>query len=488
VIRLVALEIFIAMLRVTTGLTALAAVVTVMLCLVARKRWSASRPALGAYRVALGSVVWGLLWTLLWLLSVPGKWAALGLLPLLISAFGLFYIAFGHHKRGYERPALVVPSSWALLLGVAALFLAIFGVHTYNAALARQAAARVAEGQRDQHYFHALARVDDGTVAVVGTTSTRPYDADDVWLHTFDVEGNLLRSATYQRPGNQTGLALSPLPGGSFLLGGRDEDHPFLARANRGPIHGYRRWDVEGAVAVLHPIAKGRFLLGGRSADQAWVALVDPTGHESWRREVETQIDYPQINALVVTGDRFVAAGSDYLFARGAFLAGGTLAGSVDWIKAYASERNARVELTHLRAKDDGTLVALGSRGVTDKLEDLWLVHLSPDGTILGELTLGNGAGELPGGLALRGEEIVIAGHRFSGLEARLWLRVVDLRGRIVWEKNYADSQFGRARDIALVAGGDILAVGNRTRASKSDAWIARFDRVGNIVWQRTYP
>jgi len=132
--------------------------------------------------------------------------------------------------------------------------------------------------------------------------------------------------------------------------------------------------------------------------------------------------------------------------------------------------------------------VALGSRGSPNTLEDLWLVHLSPDGTILGELTLGDGAGELPGGLALRGEEIVVASHHFSGLEGRLGLRVVDLRGTTVWEKKYSDSQFGRARDIALVAGDDILAVGTRTRESKSDAWIARFDHAGNVVWQRTYP
>jgi len=59
------------MLRVTVGLTALAAVVTALLRFLARKRWSAPIPAPGAYQVALGSVVWGLVWTVLWLLGVP---------------------------------------------------------------------------------------------------------------------------------------------------------------------------------------------------------------------------------------------------------------------------------------------------------------------------------------------------------------------------------------------------------------------------------
>jgi glucose/arabinose dehydrogenase len=113
---------------------------------------------------------------------------------------------------------------------------------------------------------------------------------------------------------------------------------------------------------------------------------------------------------------------------------------------------------------------------------------LSLDGTVLGELTFGEARDEWPGGLALRGDELIVAGHRFTGLNDQLWLRVMTLRGDVIWQKTFPDSRFGRASDIAVLPNGDLLVVGHRETNDKADGWIARFDRDGNPTWQRTYP
>ena len=65
---------------------------------------------------------------------------------------------------------------------------------------------------------------------------------------------------------------------------------------------------------------------------------------------------YARVNALAIEGDRFIAAGSDHLFNRGAFLVGGTLSGRVDWVKPYRDESNGTFELVRIGAKPDGSL------------------------------------------------------------------------------------------------------------------------------------
>jgi hypothetical protein len=473
------------MLRISAGLTLLTALLIPVLCALARKRWRSSGPALWPHRVALGGVVWAVLWVIL---NLPGTSSFAALLPVVICSLGFAYIAVGNRRRGYQNPRVLVPVVSAIALGVAALFLVGAGIRARNHALAAEAAARVAEGQRAQDSFNALVHVDDTTIAIIGTTSTEPNDADDVWVYALDIDGGLLNATTYQRPGDQVGFTLALNPDGSWMLGGRDEENPFLARATPEGITHYHRWDTSGSLSVLHALEDARFIAGGGTGDTAWIGVIDQSGREHWRNHLDTGIQNAQVTAVAVVGERFVAVGSDDLFSRGAFLVGGALAGRVEWIKTFGGESDATCALTHVRANSDGTFVALGRRSQAAKLEDLWLLHFSSDGTILNGFTFGDSLGEYSGGLAVRGDDVIVVGHRFTGLDSELWMQAVDLSGSVKWERTYPNSRFGRASDVVALPNGDMLVVGNRTPDVKSDAWIARFDRNGEEMWQRTYP
>jgi hypothetical protein len=485
VIRLPALEVLVWMLRISAALTILAALLTATLCALARRHWTSSVPALWPHRLAFGSVVWGALWAVL---NLPGLSVVLTLSPLAISALGFAYIASGNRRRGYGNPGLVAPGVWAVGLGVTALIGVGYGMRARRDALAAEEAARSAEGQRAQDYFNGLASIDENAFAIVGTTSSEPSEADDIWVYTVGIDGRLLNATAYPRPGNQAGLTIALAQDGSWMLGGVDAERPFAAQATAEGVARYHRWDTSGALCVLHALGDGRFLAGGEAADSAWIGVIDDSGREHWRKELQPGIPYARVSSVAVAGGRFLAVGSDYLFSRGAFVVGGTLEGRIEWTKAFGGGSDATTALTHVRANPDGTFVALGYRSQADKLEDLWLLHLSPDGTALNEFTLGGALGESSGGLAVRDDDVIVVGHRFTGPDSELWLQAVDLDGNVKWERTYSNSRFGRASDLAVLAGGDLFVVGNRRPEHKSDAWVARFDRSGEPVWQRTYP
>ncbi len=484
-IRLPVLEALVVVLRISVGLAILTALLIPTLCVLARRRWRSSRPAIWPHRLAFGSLIAALLWAVF---NLPGLLPIVILLPSIISALGFAYIAWGNRRRGHPNPRLLVPAVSAVAFTVAALFALGLGMRAHHAAVEAEEAERRAEGRRAQDFFNALVRIDDETIVVVGTTSSEPCDADDVWVHTIDADGGLLDAVTYERPGDQVGMTLAPGPDGSWILGGRDDDHPFLAHASPEGIAHYDRWDSPGSLHVLHAIGDARFVAGGQAVDKAWIGVIDDSGGEEWRADLDTGITNATVIAIAAAKERFVAVGSDYIFSSGAFLVGGTLAGRIDWTKPLHAASGATIALTQVRARPDGTYVALGHRSQAGKMEDLWIVQVSRDGTLLKELTLGDAPSEYSGGLALRGDDLIVAGHRFTAPDSSLWLLSASLDGEVKWEKTYPNSRFGRAADVAALPGGDILVVGHRRPESKSDAWISRFDRNGNPLWQRTYP
>ena len=414
------LEILFWMLQVTIGLTVVMVLLCATLVIRARRRWRASRPARWEHRLAFGAVVWAAIWVVL---NLPERIALLALLPLALSVGGFRYIAAGNRRRGHENPRLRTSGLAAAALAVLTLVAVGYIAQARAEARKREEAERRAEGQRNQDSFQAVARADDSTIVTFGTTSTPPNDADDLWMCAFDLEGRLLDSHTFARPGDQAGLALAIGRNGERIFGGRDDEHPFIAWATRDSVRREQRWDSLGAVSALLPTRDGALLVGGQMADSAWVGLLDPAGRESWRSMLATRVQYPQVDALAISGRRFVAAGSDRIFSQGAFLAAGTLDGGIEWVRTFESESSAVCALSDVCIQSDGTILALGRRGSRDSLGDLWLVHTSRDGRTLSESTLGESSGESPGGLAMRGTELIVVGNRFAGLSDRLVLR-----------------------------------------------------------------
>ncbi|HKY31373.1 MAG TPA: hypothetical protein VJV23_02470 [Candidatus Polarisedimenticolia bacterium] len=484
-IRLPGLEVLVRMFFIGAGLTILAAVVNPLLCVVSHRRWRSGVPAIWPCRIAFGGAVWGLLWAIL---DFGGLSRVTAFGPLVLCAAGFAYIASGNRRRGHTNPGLLVPGVWAAALSVAALLATGFGIRMYAAAEAAADAARRAEGGRAQDSFHAVAALGDDTIAVAGTTSSEPSEGDDVWFFVLAGDGRLVETSTLRLPGDQAGLALAPGGGGWWLLGGRDGDRPFRVRAAAAVFDQHRRWDMPGALSALHALGDGRFLAGGHAGEAAWVGVIDSGGSEIWRSELSTGVPDAQVGSVAVAGGRYIAAGSDRLFSRGAFLAGGSLDGGGGWIKSFEGDSSGTIALVRVRTRPDGTFVALGHRSRPGELEDLWLLHVSPEGTVLSEVPLGGPSGELAGGLALRGDEAIVAAYRPNGAGSELWLLAVGLQGSVIWERSFPAVGFGRPEDVAVLDNGEIIVVGSRSLDSKRDAWAARFGRDGTPVWQRTYP
>lgn len=443
-IPLPGLDVMLWMVRITVGLTVATAMLVGLLAVFARQRWQKHDAASWEHRMALASVVWSGLW---FILNLPGKSALPAVLPLAISGYGFRYIAAGNRKRSLENPAWPLPAAAALLLA-AILLVAVGGVLRARAAAKAAAEAELrAEGQRNQDYFAAVVVEDADDILTVGTTSTPPNDEDDVWLHAFS-----------------------------------------LGAGPAGKRRSNRRWDENGSVNVIRPLGEREFLVGGRRSRKAWLAVFGESAQEKWSELVDVGNEYSAVSAVAIVGDRFVAAGFDSLFSRGAFMLGATLEGDVEWVKPFRTEEGGTCRIAYVEPGPENDVVALGARGEPGRIADLWLLRVSLDGVIIDETTFGQPQDDSPGGLAVSEEGIFIAAHQLLGVDNRLWLRKMAPTGEVRWDSIFPAAEFGRASDLALLANDDIVVVGSRRANHKSNAWVARFDGSGKPIWQRTLP
>ncbi len=161
------------------------------------------------------------------------------------------------------------------------------------------------------------------------------------------------------------------------------------------------------------------------------------------------------------------------------------------WQQSFGSD-NPEEAYALLEDVDGGfLLVGTGIAPDGDLDQDIFLIKLDIDGTLVWTKYFDNGGQQLPRAIArLADDNLIIVGSITDQANNRdVQLLKVDARGNQIWSRNYGGDISESANDVATLADGGFVIVGENDAGTdiESDILVVRFDALGNARWQKTF-
>ena len=162
-----------------------------------------------------------------------------------------------------------------------------------------------------------------------------------------------------------------------------------------------------------------------------------------------------------------------------------------------------------IQTEDDGYIIIGSSDSddvdITNNLGsyDFWILKISATGTLVWEKSFGGSEIDEAHAIsqATDGNYLIVGDTRSNDLEisqnngaADLWIVKITPEGTLLWEKTVGGSSFDVGRSISktqdngfLVSGSSRSSDGNLTsNKGQNDAWVVKINSSGNLEWQKT--
>ena len=162
-----------------------------------------------------------------------------------------------------------------------------------------------------------------------------------------------------------------------------------------------------------------------------------------------------------------------------------------------------------IQTEDDGYIIIGSSDSddvdITNNLGsyDFWILKISATGTLVWEKSFGGSEIDEAHAIsqATDGNYLIVGDTRSNDLEisqnngaADLWIVKITPEGTLLWEKTLGGSSFDVGRSISktqdngfLVSGSSRSSDGNLTsNKGQNDAWVVKINSSGNLEWQKT--
>jgi hypothetical protein len=162
-----------------------------------------------------------------------------------------------------------------------------------------------------------------------------------------------------------------------------------------------------------------------------------------------------------------------------------------------------------IQTEDDGYIIIGSSDSddvdITNNLGsyDFWILKISATGTLVWEKSFGGSEIDEAHAIsqATDGNYLIVGDTRSNDLEisqnngaADLWIVKITPEGTLLWEKTLGGSSFDVGRSISktqdngfLVSGSSRSSDGNLTsNRGQNDAWVVKINSSGNLEWQKT--
>ncbi|MBZ0111502.1 MAG: hypothetical protein K8J08_03500 [Thermoanaerobaculia bacterium] len=162
--------------------------------------------------------------------------------------------------------------------------------------------------------------------------------------------------------------------------------------------------------------------------------------------------------------------------------------GETRWEHFYGGSGDDQLyRVTELR---DGSLAAVGVTTTdTAGAEDLWLVLVDAEGSLLWERRWGGERSDWGYGVVESEEGLIVVGASASGerLDLEGWILHVDLAGDLLWQRVLGETGSDELMDV-VSSGNSFFAAGHTAAAGElGQFWLVRFGPEGTIDWQRQY-
>jgi len=173
--------------------------------------------------------------------------------------------------------------------------------------------------------------------------------------------------------------------------------------------------------------------------------------------------------------------------------------GSISWDKTYGGSARERYVFCLQQTIDGGSIVA----GLTDSfgsaIDDIWVLKLDSEGVVEWQKTFGasNNFERIHSLVQTRDDGYILAGHTrsFGAGDDDIWILKLDSEGTVLWQKTYGTSGRENAPYIQQTQDGGYIVGANARSfgASTHDAWLFKLypddheAGPGVVEWQKTY-
>ena len=346
----------------------------------------------------------------------------------------------------------------------------------------------------------AVVNTSDGGYAVLGHTQSMDGDvlnksneSYDYWLLKFDANNQLQWQKTYGGSDDDRGVDLIQTSDNGFAVIGKSKSSDLEVSENAGfDDFWVSKLDSSGAI-----IWEYSFGFAGSDTPYSIIQTND-NGYL-----LSGVLDVSASNGQ---GDRKLIlsrhAGGDFWVIKL------NASGVKQWSNYYGGSFTDTA-YDAIQTEDDGYIIIGSSDSddvdITNNLGsyDFWILKISATGTLVWEKSFGGSEIDEAYGIsqAADGNYLIVGDTRSNDLDisqnngaADLWIIKITPKGTLLWEKTLGGSSFDVGRSVSktqdngfLIAGSSRSTDGSLTsNKGQNDAWIIKINSSGNLVWQKT--
>ena len=340
----------------------------------------------------------------------------------------------------------------------------------------------------------------DGGYAVLGHTQSMNGDVTnkqnesyDFWILKYDVSNQLQWQKTYGGSDDDRGIDLIQTSDSGYAIIGKSKSNDLEVSENAGfDDFWVSKLDSSGAI-----IWEYSFGFAGSDTPYSIIQTNDDGYLLSGVLDVSASNGQGDRNSILSRH-----AGGDYWVIKL------NASGVKQWSNYYGGSFTDTA-YDAIQTEDDGYIIIGSSDSddvdITNNLGsyDFWILKISATGTLVWEKSFGGSEIDEAHAIsqATDGNYLIVGDTRSNDLEisqnngaADLWIVKITPEGTLLWEKTLGGSSFDVGRSISktqdngfLVSGSSRSSDGNLTsNKGQNDAWVVKINSSGNLEWQKT--
>ncbi len=299
-------------------------------------------------------------------------------------------------------------------------------------------------GERMEGYAKAIA-LDNGNLALAGTSRAHGRELGDLWLVVVDQNGEEVWNEVYGEEAPEECVGIISTNDGGFALIGITGFWSILVKADEdGEEEWFRTFEERPAPWFYSALqnANNEYIIGGFQGGNVLLMSTDENGEEQWSRDFGGDGDDYCFSIIQDVNDEYILAGYTESFGNGwddFYLICVNSEGEEQWSQTYGRDGSEQCQSV-IQTDDDGYILAGYSTSFGEGDEDGWVVKV-------------NSAGE---------EE---------------------------WSRAFVEEGDNRFNDIIQTADGGYAIAGylNMPDMRFTDFWLVKVDEHGEELWTLTW-
>lgn len=298
----------------------------------------------------------------------------------------------------------------------------------------------------------------DGGYIMVGLTSSKGAGSQDGWIVGLDAKGVPRWEKVLGEKNRDVFRSITVAPNGGFVIAGE-----------RRPAG------------------------GGKS--MMWLVKIDDTGETVFEQLFPDNAASAGFDAIESRDGGFVIVGT-ILDRKGKDtdlrLFKINAKGNILWRRRYGGKRAEAIGKGFQQTADGGYVGAgeTASRGKGST--DLWVFKLNARGVAKWRKTYGGAKADGARAIRALGKDgYIVAGYTESkGAGGRdIWVLRLDAKGAVIWDKTFGTPAREDATSIIVTKDGGFLVLGSKSGAgiAADSPWLIKLDGEGKVIWQRSY-